>query len=176
MSGFINIQLEPNEEMVFGPVTTTRSVSVGGAPRQEVGAVPIDQVAAGGQLTHASGRTVGVTSQRVIIEDLDDPEKSQTIPNDQVQKVFISTKQRQGQSSLTINKVETLSGQSVKLDLKGLPGQTEVKIKEVFPQAEVVYGKGGKGGKAVAIIIGVGFFLLCIVPILVLLGLRLFGN
>lgn len=179
MRSFTFVKLEPNEEMVFGPVTTSKSFSVGGTPNQRTGAVPIDKMATQQQLTHTSGRTVGVTTQRVVIEDLKDSGKTRTIPNDQVQRIFIKTKHRKGQASLTLEKVEVISGQSIKLDIKGLPVQAEDTLNENFPQAEIVHGKGGSGStwlKIVAIIAAVGVFMLCILPVLVSLIGQLFTN
>ena len=179
MRSFTFVELEPDEKIVFGPVTTSKSVSFGGNPSQRIGAVPIDKVAAQQQLTHTSGRTVGVTTQRVVIEDLKDSGKTQTIPNDQIQRVFINTRQRKGQVSLTLEKVEALSGHPLKLDLKGLPAQAEETLKEIFPQAEIVHSKGGSGSKwlkIVAIIVGIGAFVLCILPVLILLVGKLFVN
>ena len=164
MTGFTSIELGSDETIVFGPVTTTRNISVSGQP-----AGTTQQ-----QLTHASGRTIGVTNQRIVIEDLKDSSKSKIIPNDQVQRVFISTKHRQGQASSELERVELTSGQSVKLDLKGLPAQAEATLKEIFPQAEIVQGKGGsKGVKIIAILAGVAIFLFCILPVLILLIGRL---
>ena len=179
MRNFTFVKLEPNEKIVFGPVTTSKSISVGGTSSQRMGAVPVDKVAAQQQMTHTSGRTVGVTTQRVIIEDLKDSGKTQTIPNNQIQRIFIKNKQHKGQTSLILEKVEAMSGQSIKLDIKGLPLQAENTLKEIFPQAEVVQGKGGAGStwlKILAILVGIGVFLLCILPVLGILVTKLFTN
>ena len=85
MPGFTSVQLEPDEKMVFGPVTTTKSVSIGATPpNQGMGTASVGEAATSQRLTHTSGRTIGVTTQRVIVEDLKDPDKTQVIPNDQV--------------------------------------------------------------------------------------------
>lgn len=179
MNSFTFVKLEDNEKIIFGPVTTRKSISVGSMPNRRMGAVPIDKVAAQQQLTHMSGRTVGVTTQRIIIENLMDSNKTQIIHNDQVRRVFINTEQRKGQISLTLKKVEEMSGKTIKLEIKGLPIQTENTLREIFPQAEIIHGKKGGGSKLfkiVAILAGIAFFLLCILPILVLLVGQLFVN
>jgi hypothetical protein len=158
MNSFNFTELESGEELVFGPVTSTKTTSVsgsGGAPGQ------------GGSMSHTSGRTVGVTNQRVIVEDLKSPGKTQIIPNANVQRVFIKRQQRQGQSSINLIKVQTASG-PVKLDIRGLPAQAEtILIKSTFPNAEVVYGGGSKVGLIIAIVVLGGIFLMCVViPIL----------
>lgn len=162
--GFDFTELEAGESIVFGPVTTTRSTS--GSTGQ-------------GSLSRSSGRTVGVTDLRVIVEDLSGPEKTQIIPNADVQKIAIKRQQRNQQSSITLVTATTASGRSVKLDLKGLPAQAETMLQETFPNAEIVESKGGGGSKVlliIAIVVGAIIVLACVVPMLVLLVLRLFGG
>lgn len=157
MNSFNFTQLEAGEELVFGPVTSTKTTSVsgsGGAPGQ------------GGSLSHASGRTVGVTNQRVIVEDLKSPDKTQIVPNANVRRVFIKRQQRQGTSSINLVRVETAAG-PVKLDLKGLPAQAENMLRSTFPNAEIAHGGGSRAGLIIAIVVLGGIFLLCVLPMII---------
>jgi hypothetical protein len=160
-------ELQEGEKVVFGPMTTTRSTSVsaGSGTGQ-------------GSLSSSSGRTVGVTSLRVIAEDLSSPDKTQIIPNVEVRRVAIKRQQRQGQPSLTLVSATAANGRSVKLGIKGLPAQSEAMLGETFANAEIVESKGGSG-KAIliiAIVIGAIVVLACVVPMLIPLILRLFGG
>jgi len=166
MQGFNFTQLEAGEELVFGPVTSTKTTSVsgsGGTPGQ------------GGSLSHTSGRTVGVTSQRVIVEDLKSPDRTQIVPNANVQRVFIKQQQRKGQPSINLVKVQTASG-PVKLDINGLPAQAETMLQSTFPNAEVVYGGGSKVGLIIAIVVLGGIFLACVLPMIIAAVGKLFAG
>ncbi len=181
MKGFRFLQLDPDEEILFGPVTTTKSVSFSSTPvqpMQQIGMPHQQRTIHQQQHTTArtSGRTVGVTNKRVVIEDLNDSSKTQIIPNDQVRRVFIRSQAFQGQPSLTLEKVEALSGPPVKLNIKGLPLQAEADLRETFPQAEIVQSKGMPALKIVAILGGIAFFLACVLPVLILLVGKLFVN
>lgn len=163
MSGFNYTELEAGEEIVFGPVTSTKTTSVSGS----------GAMGQGGSLSHASGRTVGVTSQRVIVEDLKSPNNTQIIPNDSVQRVFIK---RKGPSSIHLVKVQTTSGQRVKLDLKRLPAQAESTLQSTFPNAEIVQGSGSKVGLIIALVVLGGIFLVCVLPLIIAAVGRLFAG
>ena len=114
MNQLQHTQLESDEKIVFGPVTSTKTTSVGGSgPGQ------------GGSLSHVSGRLVCVTNQRIIIEDLESADKTQVIPNAEVRQVFFKRKVQQGKPSLAITKAATRSGQNIKLDIKWLPEAAE---------------------------------------------------
>ena len=170
MAGFNFTELEAGERIVFGPVTSTKTASLSGSGAPGQGQ---------GSLSRTSGRTVGVTTQRVIIEDLKAPDNPQIIPNADVQRVFIKRKTRQGSASIDLAKVETASGQTVKLDLKGVPAQAESAIQETFPNAEVVEGKGGGKKKLLivaAIVIAGILILMCVLPFLIAALGRLFGG
>jgi len=124
---FYFTQLEEGEEMVFGPFTSvsTTSFSAGG--------------------TQVSSRTSecrwGITNRRVIVETAGAPRKTQIIPTTDVQRVFIKRKKsRRGRPRITITKVETTSGQRVKLGLGGL--RDESRIRQIFPNAEIKEKKG----------------------------------
>jgi hypothetical protein len=160
-------KLREGEQVVFGPVTTTRSTSVsasGGTGQ--------------GSLTSSSGRTVGVTSLRVIAEDLSSADKTLIISNAEVQRVAIKRQQRQGQSSITLVSATATNGQTIKLGIKGLPAQSEAVLAETFANAEVFESKGGSGKVVliIAIVIGAVVVLACVVPMLIPLILRLFGG
>ena len=83
MSEFTSVEMQPGEEIVFGPVTSTKTTSFSG------GSGPSQ-----GSISRTVGRTVGVTNRRLVIEDMQDPGKSTVIPNDQVKKVFIKRKKK----------------------------------------------------------------------------------
>lgn len=160
-------ELEAGEELLFGPVTSTKTTSVsgrGGAPGQA------------GSISFTSGRTVGVTNRRVIVENLESPDKTQVVANADVQRVFVKRRQRQGRSSIDLVRVQTASGQNLKLGIKGLPAQAETTLQTTFPQAEIVQGKGGLGGKAVLIVAAALFFLACVLPVVIMLLLKLFAQ
>ena len=126
MRGFQFTELTDGEELVFGPVTFTQSASFSGG-----------QGPAQGSMSKTSGRTVGITNQRVIVEDLSSADKTKTYPNADVQKVFIKRKQRGGQPTIDITRISTSTGQVAKLGIKGLPAQASNRFKELFPNAEV---------------------------------------
>jgi hypothetical protein len=166
VNSFNFTELEAGEELVFGPVTSTKTTNVSGssgAPGQ------------GGIFSLTSGRTVGVTNQRVIVEDLESPDRTQVVPNANVQRVFIKRQQRQGQSSVNLVKVQTASG-PVKLDIKGLPAQAEAMLESTFPNAEIVHGGGSKVGLIIAIVVLGGIFLLCVLPFIIAAVGRLFAG
>jgi hypothetical protein len=131
MGGFKFTELEADEKVVFGPVTSTRTASFSGGTGPSQSSV-----------SRASGRTVGVTNQRVIMEDLDSPDKTKIVPNADVKQVFIKHKQRGGRPTITLSKVQTASGQDIKLNIQGLPGQAETALKSTFPNAEIALEKG----------------------------------
>ena len=163
MNQLQHTQLESGEEIVFGPVTSTRTVSAGGTgPGQGRG-----RPGQAGSLSHVSGRLVCVTNVRIIIEDLQSADKTQIIPNGDVTRVFFKRKVHQGQPSLAITKAATRSGQNVKLDIKWLPEAAEAQIREVFAGAGVTPEKGSKVFLiAVAVVVGLGI-LVCVGPLLV---------
>jgi hypothetical protein len=146
---FTSIEMQPGEEIVFGPVTSTKTTSVsgGGGPSQ-------------GSISRTSGRTVGVTSRRVVIEDLQTPGKAKIIPNDQVQKVFIKRKKKGERESITIAKIETATGSTVKVDLPGIDARREAQLSETFPNAEISQAKGMSTGVIIALV-AVGVAMLC---------------
>lgn len=166
--GFNFTELEAGEEIVFGPMTKTTTTNVSGS--SDTG---------GGSLSHRSGRTVGVTTQRVIVEDLQRPEESQIIDNTDVREVFIRRQHRQGAASITLVKVKAANGQTVKLDMKGLPGQSDALLEKTFASAEIKESKGGTGAKILliaAILVGLVIILACVLPLIAGLFVRLFGG
>jgi hypothetical protein len=146
---FTSVEMQPGEEIVFGPVTSTKTTSVsgGGGPSQ-------------GSISRTVGRTVGVTNRRLVIEDLQEPGKAKVIPNNQVQKVFIKRKKKGERESLTITKVETATGSSVKVDLPGIDANREAQLGETFPNAEISQAKGLSTGVIIAIVVA-GVAVLC---------------
>lgn len=167
MRGFNFTELEVGEEILFGPVTTTTTTSVSGGSD-----------ASQGSLSRSKGRTVGITTQRVIVEDLQRPEAAKVIPNADIQQVFVKSRQRKGEESITLVKAQTVSGQTIKLNMKGLPPQSKNVLDDAFPNAEIVQSKGS-GSKILliaVILIGVVILLTCVLPMLVSLVIRLFGG
>ncbi len=149
MNEFTSVQMQPGEEIVFGPVTSTKTTSFsgGGGPSQ-------------GSISHTVGRTVGVTNRRLVIEDLQDPRKAKVIPNDQVQKVFIKRKKKGERESITITKVETMTGSTVKVDLPGIDASREAQLGETFSNAEISQAKGMSTGVIIALVVA-GLAVLC---------------
>jgi hypothetical protein len=119
--GFKFTDLEDGERIVFGPITFTQTTSLSGG-------------AGAGQssVSKTSGRTVGVTNQRVIVEDLDSPGKTQTCANADVQRVYVQRKQRRGQLNVDLTKVQTASGQTIKLGIMGSPTQRSSRTKSAL--------------------------------------------
>jgi hypothetical protein len=104
---------------------------------------------------------VGVTNQRIVIEDMQSPEKSKIIPNDQVQRVSIKRKQRGGQETITIAQVTTAAGATVKVDLPGINASQEARFGEVFPNAEIGAAKGLSKGAIIALAVVGGLIVIC---------------
>jgi hypothetical protein len=146
---FTSVEMQPGEEIVFGPVTSTKTTSVSGGSGPSQGSV-----------SRTVGRTVGVTNQRVVIEDTQDSGKSTVISNDQVRKVFIKRKKTGEREFLTITKVETATGGTVKVDLPGIDASRESQLGEVFPNAEVSQASGLSKGVIIALVVA-GLAVLC---------------
>ena len=167
MRGFNFTELETGEEIVFGPVTTTTTTSVSGSSD------------AGEQsLSRTKGRTIGITTRRVIVEDLQRPEAAQVIPNADIGKVFIKSRQRKGQESISLVKAQTVNGQTVKLDMKGLSPQSKNVLDETFPNAEIVQSKGS-GSKILliaVILVGLVILVTCVLPLVASVIVRMFGG
>jgi hypothetical protein len=101
-----------------------------------------------------------VTNRRLVIEDLQDPGKSTVIPNDQIQKVFIKRKKKGERESLTITKIETATGGTVKVGLPGIDASRESQLGETFPNAEISQASGLSKGVIIAIVVA-GLVVLC---------------
>jgi hypothetical protein len=149
MSEFAGVQMQPGEGIVFGPVTSTKTTSFSGGGGLSQGSI-----------SRTVGRTVGVTNRRLVIEDLQDPGKPLVIPNDQVQKVFIKRKKKGERESITIAKVETMTGSTVKVDLPGIDAGRETQLSGVFPNAEISQAKGLSTGVIIALVVA-GLVVLC---------------
>lgn len=158
MRGFKFTELEADEKIVFGPVTSTRSTSFSG------GAGPSQ-----GSVSKTTGQTVGVTTQRVIQEDINSADKTRVIPNTDVQRVLIKRKQQQGRQTITLASVQAASGQSIKLNLQGLPAQAEKALQETFPNAEIALDKSSGCGCPLTAAIAAGLPLLAM-ALLIFLG------
>ena len=130
MRGFKFTELQDDEKMVFGPVTFTRTTSVsGGAGGAQQGA------------SKTNGETIGITDQRVIIEDLNSASKTKIVPNDEVQKVLIKRKTKNGRTTIKLSKVQSAKG-SYKVNIQGLPEQAETELQALFPNAEIAQESG----------------------------------
>jgi hypothetical protein len=141
--------MQPGEEIVFGPVTSAKTTSFGGGSGPSRGSV-----------SRTVGRTVGVTNRRLVIEDLQDPRKAKIIPNDQVQKIFIKREKKGERESITIAKVETMTGSTVKVDLPGIDADREAQLGKAFPNAEISQAKGLSTGVIIAVVVA-GLAVLC---------------
>ena len=162
MTEFTSVEMQPGEEIVFGPVTSTKTTTVSGGTGPAQGGV-----------SRTVGRTVGVTNRRIVIEDLQNPANSTVIPNDQVQKVTIKRKKKGEQESITIAKIETATGSSIKVDLPGIDARRESQLGETFPNAEISQASGMSKGLVIAMAVIVGLALLCC---LVTFGIPLIGR
>jgi hypothetical protein len=145
MNGFNLTELEAGEEMLFGPVTSVKTTSLSGGAGSSQGSI-----------SKSSGRAVGITNRRIIIEDMQNPDRSQTIPNEQVQRVSIKRK-KQG---ITVARVQAASG-TVKVNLPGVSPQKESLLATTFPNAEISAAKGISKGVMIAAAVVVGFIVLC---------------
>lgn len=150
MNRFSSTELEAGEELVFGPVTSSKTTSFSGGrgPSQ-------------GSASRTVGRTVGITNRRVIIENTQSPDKSRVVSNDQVQSVSIKRKQRGGRATITITKLQTATGTSVKVDLPGIDAGKESLLTQTFPNAEITEPKGMSKGVIIAIAVVGGLAVLC---------------
>jgi len=135
MSGFKFTELEEGENILFGPITFTQTTSFSSTGGAGPGPATRHQV------SKTKGSTIGITDRRVIVEDLESPDKTQITPNEKVQRVFVKRKQQRGQPTITLSKLQTASGQVVKLNIQGLPAGAEGKLKETFPNAEIAEDK-----------------------------------
>jgi len=151
MQGLNLTELEPGEEIVFGPVTSTKTTSLSG------GAGPSQ-----GSISRSSGRTVAVTNRRVIIEDLDDPSRSRVVPNSSVERLSIKRKKE----GITIARVQTASG-SLSVNLPGVGLQQEPLLATTFPNAELEAQKGVPKGVIIAASVVVGLVALCCIVFVV---------
>ena len=135
MSEFYFTQLEEDEKMVFGPITSRKSSSASfSAGDQQVGGT-----------THTVERKVGVTNRRIITEQSGSPSATRIVPNDEVRTVFIRREKFAGRPHLAIASVQTSSGQTVTLNLRGLNAQAEGAIQGAFPNATIQEKKGCLG-------------------------------
>jgi hypothetical protein len=135
MSEFYFTQLEEGEKMVFGPVTSSKSSSASfSSGDQQVGGT-----------TRTVERKVGVTDRRIIAEQSGSPSGTRIVPNDEVKTVFIRREKFGGQPHLAIASVQTRSGQTVTLNLRGLNAQAEGAIEQAFPNATIQEKKGCLG-------------------------------
>jgi len=175
MNNFLYTQLEPDEKIVFGPVTRTKTTSFSATgPGQQPGfGTPQSQQAS---FSQASGETIGVTNQRVIIEDLESSDKTRTYTVRDVREVHVRRKTQHGQETLTLTKILADYGQMVKLNLS-IPVHGENLIQETFPNAKIIADKGilGSKGCLIAVIVALALaVLVCVGPIIVSAMLRLF--
>ena len=134
MRGFKFTELEEGEKILFGPITFTKTTSFSSTGGAGPGPATRHQV------SKVKGSTIGVTDRRVIVEDLESPDKTRITPNEKVQRVFIKRKQKGGRQTITLSKLQTTSGQ-VKLNIQGLPAGAEGVLKETFPNAEIAEDK-----------------------------------
>jgi hypothetical protein len=134
MSAFTFAKLDKDETIVFGPVTFSSSSSFSfNAGRAQ-----------GVQVNKVNKRTIAITDRRIIIEQGPNPQDNQSIPNKNVKRVYVE----RGQAGLKVDKVETIHGQTVELDLGGIRPHEEARLFEIFPGAEIGEKKGLFGGFA----------------------------
>jgi hypothetical protein len=175
MDNFLHIQLEPDEKIVFGPVTHTKTSSFSATgPGQQPGfGTPQSQQAS---FSQASGQIIGVTNQRVIIEDLESSDKTRTYTVRDVREVHVRHKTQHGQETLVLTKVLADYGQMVKLNLN-IPAHDEKLIQDTFPHAKIIADKGilGSKGCLIAIIVALALVVfVCVGPLIGSVIFRLF--
>lgn len=129
MSDFYYTELDDNEQVVFGVLTSSSSTSSSTT-------VMGDQVSSNRE---SRERKIGVTNQRVIIETANAPEATQTIPNSDVRQVFIKRGEFVGRPSQTLVRLETAQGQSIELGIQLFNADAEANIQPTFPNATVTY-------------------------------------
>jgi hypothetical protein len=132
MSAFAHTKLEEGEVVVIGPVTfsSTGSLSFSAGGTQSA------------QVSQTSERRIGITNQRVIIEQGSKAGETQIISNADVKRVYV----RRERLGVKIEKIETKRGQTVKLNIAGLSPQDEARLFEVFAGAEIGERRGLLGG------------------------------
>ncbi|RME91008.1 MAG: hypothetical protein D6770_01310 [Anaerolineae bacterium] len=183
MISFLYTELEEGEEVVFGPVRQSQSTSFRLGPAQPMsrsGWSSSGQFATpqqGVEVERTRGHVVGVTNRRVIWEDLLDSSKTRIVANEAVRQVFIKHKTSQGRPMITLDRVVDGSGQSIKLNLEGIPAQKQEQLQALFPNAEIRTTKGVLGSKGcmiALIVVAVLFALSCVAPVIVYLLGQLF--
>ena len=94
------------------------------------------------QVSQTNRRKVGITNRRVIIEQGGQPHGTQIISNADVKRVYV----RREKFGIKVERIETNSGEKVKLDIAGLNARDEVRLFKLFPNAEIGQRKGLFGG------------------------------
>lgn len=133
MSTFTFVKLEEGEAIVFGPVTfsSSSSFSFNAGPTQ------------GAQVSRVNKRTIAITDRRILVEGAT-PKDTQIVPNKDVRRVYV----QRGQAGTKVDKIETVHGQTVDLDLGGIRPHEEARLFDIFPGAEIGEKKGLFGGFA----------------------------
>jgi len=122
MSQFTHTKLQDDETIVLGIVTFSSS-----------GGFSLRFGSASGGTSTTRTRKVGVTNQRVIVEQVGSPEQTQIVANVDVRRVHL----KHDQFGAKITKIETTRNQTLNLDLGGLRPQEEARLNELFPNAEI---------------------------------------
>ncbi|BCM93144.1 hypothetical protein IAD21_05032 [Abditibacteriota bacterium] len=124
MNPFDSVPLQDGEEVVFGIATSTSS----SLSTSTVNGVTVENTGSSSQ------RKSGVTNRRVIVES---GASVTTIPNSDVQRVWIKRDDFMGQVQLTLEAVEAASGQKVELGIGFLEADDEALIQATFPGATI---------------------------------------
>jgi hypothetical protein len=172
MSNFLHTQLEPDEEIVFGPLTRTKTglFSVT-EPRQQPGMDASHSQRA--NLSGASGQIIGITNLRVIIEDLKSSDKTRTYTVRDVRQVYVRRRARHGQEKLLLTRILADYGQMIRLNLS-IPTHAEELIRETFTNAEIIADKGPVGSKGCLIAVAMALALAALVCVGRLVALAAF--
>lgn len=144
MSDWYFTQLEDGEEVLFGVATSSNSSS---SSHHENG-----QLVSGSR--ESSESKAGVTNRRVR-EERGQPGATVVIPNEAVQRVWISKKDFMGNAQVALDAVQS-GGERVELGIGFLEAEDEARIRAAFPNAEVVVSGGAKVGAAVESAVGAG--------------------
>ena len=122
MNGFIFTKLADGETIVFGISSSSSSVSFGFSHGGQTGGA-----------STARRRLVGVTTQRVIIEESQDSQKTVIVPNGDVTRVEL----KRDKFGITIAKIETNRGKKIDVNLMGLTPPQAMQASQVFPNAKI---------------------------------------
>lgn len=129
MTRFNFTTLRPDEEIIFGPLTIALD--------------PVTRTAV--EKTEDAGtylRVVGVTNQRLIVENGGRAEDARAIDQTQVREVIISPENFAGQPRLILDQVKLADGEIVPVQLALMDPEAEPKLRMAFSEARFSIKRG----------------------------------